>query len=114
MEGVKNRLVPPAYPHWEDCSSYATWCYWVAKLRDPNGMNYNGFGYTGTQINNGRRLYTMAQVRDGDLIFYGRNGISHVAIYVGNGRVVSHGSESGPLLLSMYYRSDLRFAHTYR
>lgn len=24
MEGVKNRLKPPSYPHWEDCSSYST------------------------------------------------------------------------------------------
>lgn len=42
MEGVKNKLKPPAYPHWEDCSSFATWCYWVAGLKDPNGLGYNG------------------------------------------------------------------------
>jgi len=82
-------------------------------LKDPNGLGYNGWGYTGTQIQNGRRLSSVTLARPGDLVFYGRYGITHVAIYVGNGRVVSHGSESGPLLVSMYYRSDLQYVRTY-
>jgi cell wall-associated NlpC family hydrolase len=81
-------------------------------LKDPNGLNYNGWGFTGTQIQHGKRI-SVVQLKPGDLVFYGRHGISHVAIYVGNGRVVSHGSESGPLLLSTYYRSDLQYAISY-
>jgi cell wall-associated NlpC family hydrolase len=40
-------------------------------------------------------------------VFYaGSNGvINHVAIYVGNGKVVSFGSEPGPLLLNVNYRT---------
>ena len=76
-------------------------------------MGYNGFGYTGTLINHGTRV-SASNLRLGDLVFYGRYGITHVAIYVGFGRVVSHGSESGPLLLSTYYRSDLQYGITYR
>ena len=38
------------------------------------------------QINAGRRI-TVSQLRPGDLVFY-YAGISHVAIYVGGGRIV--------------------------
>lgn len=85
----------------------------MAGLKDPNGLGYNGFGYTGTLIQNGKRV-SASNLKPGDLVFYGRHGISHVAIYVGSGRVVSHGSESGPLLLSTYYRNDLQYGISYR
>lgn len=106
MQGVRHRIMPPNYPVWEDCSSFATWCYWTAKAPDPNGLGYNGQGYTGTQINHGRSV-RLDDALKGDLVFYGwRSGIpTHVAIYVGSGRVVSHGSEVGPLLLMATYRS---------
>jgi len=106
MQGVRNRIRPPHYPNYEDCSSFATWCYWVAGAADPNGLGYNGRGYTGTQVNHGRAV-ALGQAKPGDLVFYGWNrGIpTHVAIYVGHGRVVSNGSEIGPLLLSASYRT---------
>jgi cell wall-associated NlpC family hydrolase len=100
-------------PAWEDCSSFATWCYWAAGAPDPNGLGYNGFGYTGTQILCGRET---AEPRPGDLCFYGplRDRITHVAIYVGNGRVVSHGRERGPELYgSISYRPDLQQIRAY-
>jgi peptidoglycan hydrolase-like protein with peptidoglycan-binding domain len=111
MQGVTRHLRPPNYPNYADCSSFATWAYWVAGAADPNGLGYNGYGYTGTLINHGRRI-SRSQLQPGDLVFYGHNYIpSHVAIYVGGGRIVSHGSESGPLLLPVGYRSDI---HSYR
>lgn len=51
---------------------------------------------------------------DPDLVFYGssRSSISHVAIYVGGGNVVSHGSD--PVRhCSMNYRSDLQEIRSY-
>jgi hypothetical protein len=106
MEGVRRRLRPPSIPRWEDCSSFATWCYWVSGTADPNRLNYNGQGYTGTQINHGEHI-SGSNLKQGDLVFYGRGSApSHVAVYVGSGRVVSHGSEVGPLFLDTYYRSD--------
>ncbi len=97
MVGVRHAIVPPRVPAWEDCSSFATWCYWAAGAPDPNGLGYNGFGYTGTQIQNGSET---ADPRPGDLCFYGpsRSRITHVTLYAGNGRVVSHGREEGPEL----------------
>lgn len=115
MWGVRNKTRPPRVPPYEDCSSFATWCYWVAGAPDPNGpaFNYNGYGYTGTQINAGRQIPVSALKR-GDLVFYGRRSVpSHVAIYVGDGRVVSHGSEVGPLLLARTYRSDHHSCRSY-
>jgi Putative peptidoglycan binding domain/NlpC/P60 family len=115
MDGIKRRIVPPSVPRWEDCSSFATWCYWVSGAPDPNGRNYDGFGYTGTQIMNGVET---TDPRPGDLCFYGpsRSNITHVTVYVGNGRVVSHGREDGPELYGAinYRRSqDLRQTRTY-
>lgn len=104
MQGVKQRLRPPAYPKYEDCSSFATWCYWVAGASDPNGLGYNGYGYTGTLANNGRKI-SSAYMKPGDLIFFGRYPHNHVTIYVGNGRSVSHGNEAGPQLLTWNYRT---------
>lgn len=104
MQGVRQKIRPPAYPRYEDCSSFATWCYWVAGVSDPNGLGYSGYGYTGTLARHGVRIST-AQMKPGDLIFYGWFPHNHVTIYVGNGRCVSHGSESGPVLLPYNYRT---------
>jgi hypothetical protein len=37
MQGVRERIHPPHFPTWEDCSSFATWCYFVSSAEDPNG-----------------------------------------------------------------------------
>lgn len=39
------------------------------------------------QYNNGTRI-SKSELRPGDLVFFGRSGISHVAIYIGNGQIV--------------------------
>lgn len=114
MYGVRNHIKPPEVPTYEDCSSFATWCYWVAGAPDPNGLHYNGYGYTGTQIRNGRKVVNPSP---GDLAFYGYgfNGApKHVTIYIGPNRIVSHGSESGPQIRSnIDYRSDFRECRSY-
>jgi hypothetical protein len=106
MWGVRNRVRPPRVPQYEDCASFVTWCYWVAGVSDPNGLGYNGEGWCGTLDAHGRRVSDPAP---GDLVFYGWGPLpapGHVAIYVGGGKVVSHGSEAGPAVLSLDYRSD--------
>lgn len=104
MSGVKGRLRPPAFGRYEDCSSFATWCYWVAGVSDPNQLGYNGYGYTGTLADHGTRIST-ASMKPGDLVFYGSYPHSHVTVYIGAGRCVSHGNESGPSILPYNYRS---------
>lgn len=108
MEGVTEGMKPPRYPRYADCSSMVTWWYYAAGAKDPNGRGYDGYGYTGTLVLNGR---VVSEPRPGDLIFY-NSPISHVAMAVGDNpkattrRTIGHGSEAGPLLLDMDYRSD--------
>jgi len=75
-----------------DCSSYATWIYWVA-IGGPdvvNGEHWQG-GYTGTMLDHGKSVPCPGQ--EGDLIIYGAKGSTgaHVAINVGGGYTIGHG-----------------------
>jgi len=108
MQGVREKIRPPRVPSYEDCSSFSTWTYWVSGAPDPNGLNYDGFGYTGTLYPHGTPI-NVSDLQVGDLVFYGGNQTvpGHVAVFVGNGLVVSHGSEEGPLLLPVGYRGVL-------
>jgi len=111
MYGVRNKIRPPKIPYYEDCSSFSTWTYWGAGVPDPNGLGYNGWGYTGTLVQHGNRT---TNPQPGDLAFYGYGApYHHVVVYIGNGRCISHGSEVGPLLLPVYYRSDFSHFRTY-
>lgn len=111
MQGVRQRIRLPNYPRWEDCSSWVTWLYWQAGVkRDPNGLGYNGYGYTGTLARTGR---VTSNPEPGDLVFYGPAPYRHVAVYVGGGRAIGHGSESGPHLLPVHYRSDFSHYRSY-
>lgn len=97
------------YPNWADCSAYATWCLWnglhvhLGHTDTVNGQRWQA-GYTGTLMEHGQRVSSLIP---GDLVIYG-SGFpgEHVAVYTGGGLVVSHGSEAGPLLLPVHYRSD--------
>lgn len=105
MQGVRQKMrpVPPKLSVWEDCSSECTYEDWLVGWPDPNGLGYNGSGYTGTMIRHG---WLVANPQVGDKVFYGpgRWSITHVAEYIGGGMVHSHGSESGPEPHPINYR----------
>lgn len=102
------------YPTQADCSSFVTWCIWNGLYvpfgcRDTvNGAGWD-FGWTGSMIHHGKRVVHRENVQGGDAALYGdptgRTG--HTALCVGGGKVISFGSESGPYLLPIDYRSDL-------
>jgi cell wall-associated NlpC family hydrolase len=101
------------YPTFADCSAFATWCIWNGLdhygVRDTvNASNWQA-GYTGTMLEHGKVVQHEENVLQGDLVLYGNRGTSgkHVAICVGGGKVISHGSEGGPYLLPIHYRSDV-------
>ena len=103
MTGVTRRMYPPAYPRYIDCSAAYTWWKFVGGAPDPNGLGYNGQGYTGTQSNKGVTVAPWNAPRTA-AVFYGRP-IGHVAMIVVKGsKVVSHGSEIGPVLVNVGYR----------
>lgn len=95
-------------PGYDDCSEWYTKGCKYARYQDPNGLGYNGAGYTGTIAAHGTAVASMAASRPGDAFLYGpAPGYEHVAGCIGAERVVSFGSEPGPLLLGGEYRPDL-------
>lgn len=120
-EGISGRLKAwrRAFPRNADCSAFVTWCLWNGLshygVRDVvNGQNWRA-GYTGTMVSRGKRVVHEANIMRGDLALYGDpfGGSGHVAVCVGGGMVISHGSESGPHFLPLHYRSDLREVRRY-
>lgn len=94
----------------EDCSTFYTKAYKAARLVDPNGFNYLGFGNTTTLMQHGRRVdLNAAQIGDG--VYY--SSPQHVGGYVGGGRIISLGSSAGPSLTSVNYRGDYWQTRTY-
>lgn len=113
---------PPWVPSRWDCSAFATACHYAAGAPDPNGRNYDHQGYTGTLIEHGMRVATVGELKPLDLIFYGNarrtagfssGAPTHVAVYVGNGMVISHGHY--PMSYYRYnYRSDINHFRHYK
>jgi cell wall-associated NlpC family hydrolase len=108
MQGVRKHLHLPNFPIYEDCSSGVTWLYYQAGAPDPNGLFYNGYGFTGSLVAHGQRI-ALSDAEPGDLVFYGPGpNRSHVAcVLAGRGasaRCFSHGSEVGPLYVVATYR----------
>lgn len=98
MEGIGH---PGKLPLHADCSSWWTVvCNW-AGVDDPNGLGYNGYGYTGTQWQHLRQV-VIAAALPGDGIIYGPYPGSHVAVVVEPGPdplLISHGQERGPIYI---------------
>lgn len=92
----------PRLPLTTDCSGFVTGCYRAAAAPDPNGNNYDGEGFTGTLLSHGMRV---ENPRPGDVVIYGQPPDGHhAAIVVRAGAdplTVSHGSEAGPLLITV-------------
>ena len=55
--------------------------------------------YSGDQYNAGRAI-PPSQARRGDLIFYGPGGSQHVAIYLGNGKMLEASGSAGRVTVS--------------
>lgn len=109
---LRRRAYLNEYPPAADCSGCQAWIYWDAtraeRLGDfVNGLNWSG-GYTGTMTKHGSVVDRHELLR-GDSVFYGgtHEVPAHVAMYIGNGRVFSHGSPGGPRILSINYRPDI-------
>ena len=57
------------------------------------------------------RIVSYENARAGDLVFYGKNGsINHVALYMGDGRVVHASTEkTGIIVTNVMYRKPVKF-----
>jgi hypothetical protein len=99
------RSIKGQVPPDSDCSAFATWCYWDATrwLRLPDFVNGEAWaaGYTGTMIEHGR-LIPFADAQLGDLCFYGAlDAPYHVALWAGDGKVISMGRPGAPELVGV-------------
>ena len=94
--GIDHHICPlPGHvaPKYSDCSSFVTWIYWTIFGKGPDFLNGEHWksGYTGTLKSHGANVSVDA-LQVGDLCFY-YHPMHHVAIYVGGGRVISHGAD---------------------
>jgi cell wall-associated NlpC family hydrolase len=82
-----------------DCSGFVTLCYFLAGAPDPNGLDYDGQGWTGTLL---RNLPEATAVRRGDIVVFGAYPGRHCALVLEPGEdplLCSHGQEHGPLAI---------------
>jgi len=90
-----------------DCSAFVTWCLWDAtraeRLGDfVNGLHWGG-GYTGTMTQHGQDIGSYKSLLTADAVFYGGSWEvpAHVAIYIGDGKVISHGMQGDPRIYNL-------------
>lgn len=81
-------------PMWTDCSGFATLCYYLAKGPDPNGMKFDGYGYTGTMLDHGQFIY-LAEAKIADLVIWGESPGHHVAL------ISNVDNSTDPLIIGM-------------
>lgn len=94
-----------------DCSGYVTCCYYAAGAGDPNGLGYDGQGYTGTLLTHLPHI-SRAQAEPGDLAVYGAYPGVHVVMLLQAGLVpapgplvASHGVPWAPQIMPLDHMS---------
>ena len=88
-----------------DCSESVTLMFRLAGLKDPNGLNYDGYGYTGTMLDHLTHFTEWDKVHEGTLIVFGSGTGTHVVMVTlpngNNPEVYSHGSHSNHAIWSL-------------
>ena len=81
-----------------DCSETVTLMFRLAGLRDPNGLRYDGEGYTGTMLAHLEHFTRWDEVHAGTLIVFGHYPGTHVVMVThpdgDNPIIYSHGSHA--------------------
>jgi CHAP domain len=90
---------PLKFPITADCSAFVTLVFWLAGMPDPNGLNYDHEGYTGTLLSHGHKV-DPKQVQVGDVVVYGPGTGWHTALVTevtkDGIRTISHGQQGDP------------------
>jgi hypothetical protein len=87
-----------------DCSESVTLLCRLAGLKDPNGFGYDGTGYTGTLLKHLPHYTNPRKAKIGALVVFGPGSGDHVCMVRRPGPnpvLFSHGSERGPLWISL-------------
>jgi hypothetical protein len=107
VDGLKE---PRKLPLNTDCSGFSTLCYAWAGAPDPNGGNFTGTMFTGTLLQNMKRI-PPAAVQPGDLVVWGAGTGHHVALVLEAGPdplLCSHGQEKGPFAIRFSVESKFQ------
>ncbi len=89
-----------------DCSGFATLMAKWAGMPDPNGLGYDGQGFTGTLLSHLPHI-PFAKTWRGDLCVFGTGTGTHVVVLALGGKVMadpevySHGFQGGPIRLPL-------------
>jgi hypothetical protein len=122
--GVLHDVKLPDVPKTANSVMFATWCYFQARVTDPNGVDYRTAYLSTTYDSTGlehQGEHQRSTPQPGDLVFY--HGEAPVAIYVGGGKVVrwtklaDGGSSLHPAVVSIgspAERYDIRTYSTHR
>lgn len=105
--------------HTLDCSGFVVNCFWNAHhdlkmyLADPSGMKMSGWGNTWSMETwlraNGKRVTETNGYLVGDIVLY--DGHTAICSKAGSATVsqwTSHGSEGGPKVVKLRYRTDIQ------
>ena len=114
---------PAPLKHWtsriySDCSAWVTYCYAWAGARDPNELNFDGEGYTGTLLEHGERI-AVGQCLPGDVVVFGPPPGVHAALIIEAGKdplTSSMGEQGQPAAMTFlgeatYLRFNTRNRH---
>lgn len=100
-----------------DCSESVTMICRMAGLSDPNGLSYNGAGYTGTLLERLTHYSQPQSANVGALVVFGPGTGEHVCMVVmpgANPLLFSHGQNAGPAFIRLsdeakYHHSPVTF-----
>lgn len=90
-----------------DCSGFA---YYVLNHMGVKIGRYNAAGFS--QMSSWTKVSSVSKLKAGDLVFFrspGSSRVSHMAIYIGNGKIIHASSSHGKVLiadLSNYFRHN--------
>jgi hypothetical protein len=88
-----------------DCSETVTLMFRLAGLQDPNGLRYDGYGYTGDMLEHLEHFTDWGKVHPGTLIVFGDYPGVHVVMVTepagSDPLVYSHGSHARSAIWSL-------------
>lgn len=102
---------------WADCSEMTTALFHWVGAKDPNGMGFNGWGWSGSIWEHLPHFSNARDAKIGSIVTFGPGGSEHVATVFSPGSdpvLFSHGDENGPGLIRLssaapYLQSPVTF-----
>lgn len=89
-----------------DCSEAVTTLFRWADLKDPNGLGYDGYGYTGTLLQHLPHFTDTNEANPGTIVIFGAYPGEHACMVLEHDKtnplLFSHGSEADPRAIRLH------------